>query len=162
MKPLLARIVDVAESTDRRRAGRRLVSLDVPARSATAESSIVIRNISRTGLQIETEAAFAVGETFMLVLPEIGATPARVKWNRGSSYGCEFLSPVASGTISAIQLQSPFDIAANAIAEPAALSEPIRRDYVPNNLVTFVATTLFSAAILFLIFAFASLSFSAD
>src|SRR6218665_753218 len=94
VRSLLAHIAEPVENTDRRRTQRRTLRLDVAARSETSESAIATRDLSRTGLLIETDAAFAVGETFILVLPELGAAPARVIRNEGNSFGCEFLSPV--------------------------------------------------------------------
>jgi hypothetical protein len=163
MKPLLARITDVAESTDRRRAGRRTVRLDVSAQSATAESTIMIRNISRTGLLVETKAALSVGETFMLVLPEVGPAPARVKWQKGRRFGCEFLSPVTAAAISAALLKTPFGAEDSAVAEPVAqaeYSEYIAPDRAPNTLLTYAMTALFTGAILLFLFALVALNFS--
>src|SRR3546814_11344921 len=77
VRSLLAHIAEPIESADRRRMQRRTLRLDVAARSATSEAAVVIRNLSRTGLLIETDAAFSPGETFLLVLPELGAAPAR-------------------------------------------------------------------------------------
>ncbi|RYD44482.1 MAG: hypothetical protein EOP63_05400, partial [Sphingomonadales bacterium] len=77
MRSLLAHIANPVETTNRRRTERRTLRLDVAARSATDEAAVVIRNLSRTGLLIETDAAFSIGETFLLVLPELGAAPAR-------------------------------------------------------------------------------------
>src|SRR3546814_19365834 len=79
---------------------RRTLRLDVAAHSATSEAAVVIRNLSRTGLLIETDAAFSLGETFLLVLPELGAAPARVVRADGRLFGCEFLTPVPASAIS--------------------------------------------------------------
>src|SRR3546814_16226185 len=54
----LAHIAEPIETADRRRMRRRTLRLDVAARSATSEAAVVIRNLSRTGLLIETDAAF--------------------------------------------------------------------------------------------------------
>ena len=94
MRSLLAHIANPAETADRRRTERRTLRLDVAARSSTQETAVVIHNLSRTGLLIETDAGFALGETFILILPELGAAPARVVREDGKSFGCEFLSPV--------------------------------------------------------------------
>src|SRR3546814_6125271 len=58
VRSLLAHIAEPIESADRRRMRRRTLRLDVAARSATSEAAVVIRNLSRTGLLIETDAAF--------------------------------------------------------------------------------------------------------
>src|SRR3546814_14066307 len=100
---------------------RRTLRLDVAAHSATSEAAVVIRNLSRTGLLIETDAAFSLGETFLLVLPELGAAPARVVRADGRLFGCEFLTPVPASAISAALLKgAPDDAAGDAAAAPVA------------------------------------------
>lgn len=163
MRSLRAHIAGPAETADRRRTQRRTLRLDVAARSATAESAVIIRDLSRTGLLIETDAAFAVGETFLLVLPELGAAPARVVRNEGRLFGCEFLSPVPASAISAALLKAPHDGEEGAAPEFAAPGESdglyARR---PASAFLFTAVTaLFAAVILLFIIALATLNFSA-
>ena len=122
MRSLLAHIADPVETTDRRRTNRRTVRLDVAARTATAESAVVIRNLSRTGLLIETDAGFSIGETFLLVLPELGAAPARVVRHDGRLFGCEFLTPVPASAISAALPKAPHDADAEDMPEAATAS----------------------------------------
>lgn len=164
MRSLLAHIAEPVETTDRRRTQRRTLRLDVAARSDTSESAVVIRDLSRTGLLIETDAAFAVGETFILVLPELGAAPARVVRNEGNSFGCEFLSPVPASAISAALLKAPYDPAADAVAEEAVSN--YSGEYIANRPAsTFLftaATALFSAMLILILVAFASLNFSSN
>lgn len=163
MRFLLAHIAEPVETTDRRRTKRRTLRLDVAARSATAESAVVIRNLSRTGLLIETGAAFAIGETFLLVLPELGASPARVVRSDGRLFGCEFLVPVPASAISAALLKAPpgeetGDIAGATIAGSAdGLYAPRR----PSAILFTALTALFTAVVLLFAFALVSLNFSA-
>lgn len=162
MRSLLAHIAEPAPTVDRRRTQRRTLRLDVAARSATSEAAVVIRNLSRTGLLIETDAAFALGETFLLVLPELGAAPARVVRAEGRRFGCEFLTPVPASAISAALLKSSYDEAAGGDAGATATADfgelyPRR----PSSAILFTAlTALFSAVILLFIVALASLTFS--
>lgn len=162
MRSLLAHIAEPSETADRRRTQRRTLRLDVAARSATAEAAVVIRNLSRTGLLIETGAAFSLGETFLLVLPELGAAPARVVSEDGRLFGCEFLTPVPESAISAALLKAPHDDDAGDNAGAAAVrdfGEPYTRR--PSSAVLLTAlTALFTAAILLFIVALASLTFS--
>lgn len=164
MNPLPAQIqpAETAAPNDRRRSGRRTIRLDVPASTASADAGIVIQNISRTGLLIEAATPFAVGEVFMVALPEIGATAARVKWQRGSSYGCEFLAPVTSSAVSAALLKNPFaDNGDEVEAEIAPSIETAGRPgWIGGRAVSLAVTTLFLLAILAMIFAMASLSLS--
>jgi hypothetical protein len=158
VRSLLAHIVDPVEAADRRRMQRRTLRLDVAARSATSEAAVVIRNLSRTGLLIETDAAFARGETFLLVLPEVGAAPARVIRENGRFFGCEFLTPIPASAISAALLKAPHDEAASDDAGASASADfgelyPRR----PSSALLFTALTalflLFIAALVSLTFA---------
>ena len=162
MRSLLAHIAEPIETADRRRMRRRTLRLDVAARSATSEAAVVIRNLSRTGLLIETDAAFSLGETFLLVLPELGAAPARVVRADGRLFGCEFLTPVPASAISAALLKGAHDDAAGddagATVGPDFAELYPRR---PSSALLFTAlTALFSAVILLFIVALVSLTFS--
>lgn len=166
MKPLPAHIQshDAVAPNDRRRAGRRTIRLDAPASTASAEANVIVQNISRTGLLIETATPFAIGEVFTVALPEIGATAARVKWQKGQSYGCEFLAPVTGSAISAALLKNPFfDDEAEGQAD-AMFAPPSEAGHdsgwIGGRAAAFAATTLFVLAILAMLFAMASLSLS--
>ncbi|MDK2759778.1 MAG: PilZ domain-containing protein [Sphingopyxis sp.] len=162
VRSLLAHIAIPADDANRRRMERRTLRLDVDARSADTESAVVIRNLSRTGLLIETDAAFAVGETFILILPELGAAPARVVRNDGKRFGCEFLSPVPASAISAAMLKGAYnddvDEAGEALAgvDLGEVGEPLRS----NPYLFAMLTILFTAAVLLFIIALTSLNFS--
>lgn len=159
MPQLLAHII---EPTERRRMHRRTLRLDVAAQTAAAEALVVIRNLSRTGLLIETGAGFQVGETFILVLPEAGATPARVVRGDGRIFGCEFLSPIPASAISAALLKT----APEAGTDPAPAGAETRTDGASGARGAFhpflfaALTTAFTAAVLLFIVALASLTFS--
>ncbi|OWQ92885.1 hypothetical protein CDQ91_17190 [Sphingopyxis witflariensis] len=162
VRSLLAHIADPVEATDRRRTERRTLRLDVAAQSSTEESAVIIRDLSRTGLLIETDTSFAVGETFLLVLPELGATPARIIRADGKRFGCEFLSPVPAGAISAALLKAPPSGEVGEIAEPAIQIQDDEEDFRrPTSALLFtVLTTLFTAAAILFVFALVSLNFS--
>lgn len=164
MKSLLAHIANPVETTDRRRTTRRTLRLDVAARTATSESAVVIRNLSRTGLLIETGAGFSIGETFLLVLPELGAAPARVVRHDGRLFGCEFLTPVPASAISAALLKAAPDEEAGDMAEAAATSD-IDEFYAwrPSSAILLTAlTALFTAMVLLFVIALVTLNFSSN
>jgi len=164
VRSLLAHIADPVETTDRRRMQRRTLRLDVAARSETNESAVVIRDLSRTGLLIETDAPFAVGETFILVLPELGAAPARIVRSEGKSFGCEFLSPVPASAISAALLKAPYDPETGEISDDASANyagEFIVKRPASAILMTAV-TALFTAMLLLVVIALTSLNFSSN
>lgn len=164
MRSLLAHIADPVETIDRRRTTRRTLRLDVAARTATSESAVIIRNLSRTGLLIETGAGFSIGETFLLVLPELGAAPARVVRHDGRLFGCEFLTPVPASAISAALLKAAPDDEAGDISEAATASDT-RELYVrrPSSAILFTAlTALFTAVVLLFVIALVSLNVSSN
>lgn len=106
-----AHIMNLDANINRRRTARRALMLDAVAhQDDVAAADISILNLSQTGLQMESQSNFAVGEVFYLHLPEVGATPAQVRWNDGRRYGCEFLTPVGKGVISAALLKSAFEM----------------------------------------------------
>ena len=149
MRSLLAHIAGPSETADRRRTQRRTLRLDVAARSATAEAAVVIRNLSRTGLLIESDAAFSLGETFLLVRED------------GRRFGCEFLTPVPASAISAALLKAPHDDEdedAGAAAVRGFGELYTRR--APSAVLFTALTALFTAVILLSIVALASLTFA--
>lgn len=162
MRSLLAHIAVPTESPERRRTQRRTLRLDVSARSSTDDSTVIIRNLSRTGLMIETDAAFGVGETFLLLLPELGAAPARIVRGEGRSYGCEFLSPVPASAISAALLKAPHGDDADAIADTASDPDDLIAKPPTSAVLLAVLTALFTAVALLFIIALASLNFSSN
>ena len=106
-----AHIMNLEANTNRRRTVRRSLVLNAVAHQGdVGPADISILNLSQTGLQMESQSQFAVGEIFYLHLPEIGATPAQVRWNEDLRYGCEFLAPVGKAVISAALLKSTFEL----------------------------------------------------
>jgi PilZ domain len=91
---------------DRRRAARRILRLGVGA----AGDWVTVRDISLTGLLLETSSAMAVGARFELELPRAGAITAVVVWSSGTFYGCEFDQPISQAALSAAVLQSPYAV----------------------------------------------------
>ena len=162
MRHLLAHIAEPTETADRRRTQRRTLRLDVPARTTSAESAVVIRDLSRTGLLIETDADFELGETFILILPEIGAAPARIVRVDEKRFGCEFLSPIPASAISAALLKTPHDTEDDTVPHPtdAQSADGLYAPRPTRALLFTAVTVVFTAAILLFILALASLTFS--
>lgn len=126
MQPLLAELTVDPDTRDERGAARRELRLGVPASSVRDTARVLIRNLSETGLMMETAARLAVGDAVIIDLPEAGPTQARIVWNRQSSYGCEFAAPVSKGAVSAALLLTPFAQPASA---PEADWEPAARPF---------------------------------
>jgi len=124
MKSLRANI-SACELPERRRSVRWHVELIVSAGSAHDLSKVVVRNLSETGLLLQTNAALEVGETILIDMPGTQTTEARVMWHRESCFGCEFSAPLPSSVISAALLQAPLEGIQDGLSEPALEEFPV-------------------------------------
>lgn len=91
-----ARLVEAPDPTDRRRAARQPVELDVTMRElgATGVDARVL-NISEQGFMAESEGRFEVGSRVWLILPGRERANAVVKWTAGDKIGAEFAEPIS-------------------------------------------------------------------
>jgi hypothetical protein len=104
------------QDDERRRFVRRVMKLGVGG----SGESVTVRDISLTGMLLETPAAMLVGASFEVELPHAGAVSAVVVWNSGEFYGCEFEYPISVAALSAARLQSEPKGAEEAPADPLA------------------------------------------
>lgn len=111
-----AEFLTECDDSEKRFAARRLLQLSVKANrpedspfdaAPQNPASVLVHNISQTGLLIETGEKLKTGEKFDVTLPEIGTTEVGVIWRSGQFYGCEFMTPVSSAVVSATLLRSP-------------------------------------------------------
>jgi hypothetical protein len=126
--PVFAHFHDLPQEGERRRAPRRALKLGAEAGS----EAVTIRDISLTGMLLETSTAMLVGSGFEVELPHAGKVAVAVVWNSGEFYGCEFEYPISPAAVSAARLQS--EPAAgqpvappNAVEELRALNEDVER-----------------------------------
>lgn len=104
-----AALQTVEEQGESRRQKRRRLSLNIVTRAGDGTvQDVVIHDISIGGLLLESKVALAPGEVIKVELPEAPATTARVMWNSGRFYGCQFDRPIPTSAVSASLLQSPF------------------------------------------------------
>ena len=101
---MLAHVAFDPHSDEQRRNPRRTLRLDVEG-GATA----TVRNLSETGLLIESADALEVGDRVSLDLTVAGLAEARVIWARAPFYGCEFARPVSRAVVSAALLRAPIE-----------------------------------------------------
>lgn len=112
-------------SEDQSRSNRRYVtrrSLSLPSRLGDTNAEVIVRDISLTGVLVESSAELAAGETLLLDLPERGETPVKVVWSCGNFFGCAFELSIPAAVVSAALLKSP--VPAPVIA-PAAPGETL-------------------------------------
>ena len=92
---------------DRRNAHRRTLRLLAQGSSATMPHiQVIIRDLSLTGLLVETAADFALDECLQIELPEAGEVEARIVWSSGRFFGCKFGRPISTAALSAALLLS--------------------------------------------------------
>lgn len=126
-----------AEQTggEQRRTDRRVLALAVPASVAAPGQPVIIRNLSRTGMLVETTAHLPVGEALHIDLPEAGRVGAKVVWQEGVLHGCAFAAPISQAAVSAAQLLAPHG------ADPADML-PDDRWPAPLRLLAIVGATV--------------------
>ena len=92
-------------SSGKRRAARRKLQLEVQGAHATDIVTVMIHNISLTGMLIECDAPFAVGDMIDVDLPHAGTVATKLVWTSGQLFGCEFESPISPAALAAAQLR---------------------------------------------------------
>jgi len=92
------------ETNDQRGAARHTLRLGVSGRLGDSTLAANVRNLSTSGLLIETDVTLAEGETIVVDLPHAGETAATVVWSDAPMHGCRFEVPISPATVSAAQL----------------------------------------------------------
>lgn len=96
----------VADSS-RRSEVRRKVHLEARGTTGSDQTSLVVLDISTTGLLLQTTGDLGVGDMIELQLPDLPGVNAVVKWSSSGLFGCEFPVPASSAFVSAALLRSP-------------------------------------------------------
>lgn len=68
-------------------------------------NSVTIRDLSLTGLLVETSAELEAGDRFDVELPHVGRTRATVVWHDARLRGCKFERPIPKAALSAALLR---------------------------------------------------------
>ena len=132
-----AELISSAKGKGRRSTVRHEMKLRVRGtRGSKTLSDVLIRNLSATGILLETEASLRVGQTIAVDLPETGRVATKILWTSGQLLGCAFEHPLSDAAVSAAQLlsepkrisdgQASEDATGSAEAGPT-LGETIRR-----------------------------------
>ena len=93
--------------TNRRYAPRRTLTLGSVLQDSGG--SAIIRDLSVSGMSLETTDPLSVGEKLLVDLPLNGVTGATVVWRDGILFGCAFEEAVSPAAISAALLRSTPD-----------------------------------------------------
>ncbi len=99
--PMLAHFEELPERSERRRSFRRALKLGL----GSGPEDVTIRDLSLTGVLLETSVPMLVGAAFEFELPQAGKVDATVVWNSGEFYGCQFDLPIPPSVLSAALLQ---------------------------------------------------------
>jgi transcriptional regulator with XRE-family HTH domain len=70
-------------------------------------STVVIHNLSATGMLIETSSDLDIGQRIAVTLPEAPDCTATIVWRSEALAGCRFDRPLARAALSAAQLRNP-------------------------------------------------------
>lgn len=101
--------LSIAEAPDRRGSIRWRLQLIVPGGAADNFGSVQIQNLSETGMMMQTTMGLEVGESITVELLEGEKAQARIVWQRGLLYGCEFETPIAPAVIGRALLRAPVE-----------------------------------------------------
>ena len=107
MLPKLAHISAPEPVTDRRAAARRVVTFGFDAAEPDGTTRLLILNLSRTGLLLQTSAELTVGESIQIEVPEAGLVDARIVRRSEDRFGAMFDAPIPQAAVSAVLLASP-------------------------------------------------------
>ena len=105
-----AHFEDVEGDAGSPRAHRRRLLLEARgAFEAGFQASVVIHNLSETGMLMESGTELEIEEAIEVDLPEAGQVRARVVWASGNLYGCSFDAPISPFALGAAQLRGTAD-----------------------------------------------------
>ncbi len=108
---LQQRKATIETTTDNRQRRRHQLFLEVEARGLDSGSgTVIVHDISDTGLLIETDAELQVGEMIEVNLPQAGLMEAEIVWDGGRVYGSRFTRQLTSAAVSAARLGGRFTL----------------------------------------------------
>ena len=83
-----------------------MLHLEALGATASDTTTVLIQDISRTGILLETSGDLSMGETIEIELPGTTGVHAIIKWASGQYYGCEFKAPITDAVVSAALLRA--------------------------------------------------------
>lgn len=108
---LQQRKATIETTIDNRQRRRHQLFLEVEARGVDSVSgTVIVHDISDTGLLIETDSELKVGEMVEVNLPQAGLMEAEIVWDGGRVYGSRFTRQLTSAAISAARLGGRFTL----------------------------------------------------
>ena len=115
---------------NRRYVARRTLELGAVLSGSGAE--VTIRDLSATGMLIETSQELSIGDTLLIEIPESETTAAIVVWSSGRYFGCEFKLSIPAAAVSAALLRSPILVTASRDAVASGENPHLLQDGGPD------------------------------
>lgn len=98
----------LAESIDHRRKERSAVSVLADLKTAdNLRVKVALQDLSASGCQMKTADYMRIDQRIYLTLPGFESLAARVAWNMGELYGCEFVRPLHDSIFAHIAAKYP-------------------------------------------------------
>jgi transcriptional regulator with XRE-family HTH domain len=120
--PLEGQLESERHAGDNRKAVRRRLHLAASGSSPDGSGiSVLVHDISESGILLQTAARLSIGERIEVMLPHAGATAASVVWASGEFLGCQFEEAISHAALSAALLRS--DSRAGEAPAPIPLDE---------------------------------------
>lgn len=106
--PIHATLEAQTKTDSQRGAARMRMRIEASGSLGSGEgTTVVIHNLSATGMLIETNSELAIGQRVMVALPESSDLAAIIVWRSGALAGCRFAQPLSRATLSAARLRNP-------------------------------------------------------
>lgn len=128
---LVGALKTLPSSGEERGAARHSLSLVAQAANSRGGTSVVVHNLSATGLLIESRESLDVDEVFEVELPGAEIRHASVVWRSDDFYGCEFAEAISTAAVSAARLRSP-----PPPSSPSSLAAPSPTPSAPTTIGT--------------------------
>jgi len=123
--PFPAHIEPANPAADERGEPRIRLNLDTVGVAANGDvTAVMIHDMSRTGLLIETGSPLTLGQSIWVALPEAGEVAATIVWNSGRLFGCRFDAALSEASLSAARLKNPIPAAVDPIQHAAPSAAP--------------------------------------
>ncbi len=106
--PIDAIIETSGNTGSQRGAARMRMRIEASGLLSTGKgATVIVHNLSMTGMLIETKSELTIGQRLMVALPEAPDIAATIVWRSESLAGCRFDQPLSRAALSAAQLRNP-------------------------------------------------------
>ena len=104
---LLAHMREAGSAADRRDHSRGQSGAILSIGGDSGGTPVIVLDLSRSGLRLHSAMPCPVDSHIRIEIPGQDPIGARVKWQNGLEFGCQFDAPLSKGAMSAFILRSP-------------------------------------------------------